>query len=131
MPAGNPAERANRLRRERIGGFTNPLCPKTVSENGDSNQLHAFLRITRSNWPLIKTTFPTEPATPVVFQSTRPHEGRDPGALDNVYRRAVSIHAPPRGARRFRSIICGWIDSFNPRAPTRGATMKGSRALTL
>ena len=57
-----------------------------------------------------------------VFQSTRPHEGRDvPKRLD-LYGGTVSIHAPPRGARlgglRLRELRRG----FNPRAPTRGAT---------
>ena len=36
---------------------------------------------------------------------------------------AVSIHAPPRGARRLSLLYRRSISRFNPRAPTRGATI--------
>ena len=105
---------------------------------------------------------------PYEFQSTRPHEGRDRTSQNLLPRRIrfnpraptrgatlrrslptrrtyVSIHAPPRGARRARNpgdAVGCWFQStrphegrddgsvvgmdrfrgFNPRAPTRGAT---------
>ena len=85
-----------------------------------------------------------------VFQSTRPHEGRDGekaltrgikevsihapprGARPRLGRErgsgmTVSIHAPPRGARRSLSRTARSTPGFNPRAPTRGATIGGGQ----
>src|ERR1039458_8039499 len=58
------------------------------------------------------------------FQSTRPHEGRDEAVRAVIAGVTVSIHAPPRGARL--SLLLGHSSrcSFNPRAPTRGATIE-------
>ena len=84
-------------------------------------------------------------SAPVQFQSTRPHKGRDRERSWRPRSFHVSIHAPPRGARpsassRFSSIrsfqstrphegrdstwpaVVSSRTSFNPRAPTRGAT---------
>ena len=58
-----------------------------------------------------------------VFQSTRPHEGRDQIHTAEEGADLVSIHAPPRGARRRAGGKRGRRGRFNPRAPTRGATV--------
>ena len=72
-----------------------------------------------------QSTRPVWGATPAVcmfsrmemFQSTRPVWGATSGAMQDMRRSRVSIHAPRVGRDFIRRLVLNYLRGFNPRAP--------------